>query len=383
MTESPEGFLICHNVPLARTGTQDYLSSEVTGEYSGDIVKVYRLDEDVFANSTLASFEGKPVTDNHPPEFVLPSNATGYARGSCSNVRRGTGDESHMIVADLVIYDANLIGEIQAGKREISAGYTCNYVEYKDGYKQTNIVCNHIAVVDNGRAGPQVRIKDSDTVKRKETTMSKSKNKVWEFLKHLAKDEATTPEEFKEAAETLAKDDDEVIAKESKDEATEEEVAKVVQDAISPLVRKIAELERMVLDAEPDKEEKEDVLDAFEEELTKDEDGEESAVIDPNKINDEDATEESEEVIDRATALRIFKTLKPTLDSLPQSQKVMAVSSLRRELLGKSKRKASNANEYAAMFKRQVSDSKSSIVSKYNEFGEACRARNPHFKGGK
>ena len=29
MTRTTDGFLICHNVPLARTGEQDYLGSEV------------------------------------------------------------------------------------------------------------------------------------------------------------------------------------------------------------------------------------------------------------------------------------------------------------------------------------------------------------------
>lgn len=29
MTDTPEGFLICHDVPIARTGPQDYLAREM------------------------------------------------------------------------------------------------------------------------------------------------------------------------------------------------------------------------------------------------------------------------------------------------------------------------------------------------------------------
>ena len=32
MTETPEGFLICHDVPIARTGRQDYLNRELGGQ---------------------------------------------------------------------------------------------------------------------------------------------------------------------------------------------------------------------------------------------------------------------------------------------------------------------------------------------------------------
>ena len=118
MTRTPEGFLICHNVPLARTGVQQYLGSEVE-KPDQEIVDVYRNDAEVFAPATLASFEGKPVTDEHPSRFLEPTNATAYARGTCQNVRRGSGDESDLVIADLVIYDAVLIAEIEASVKSV------------------------------------------------------------------------------------------------------------------------------------------------------------------------------------------------------------------------------------------------------------------------
>ena len=57
--ETGEGFLICRNVPIARTGTQDYLGTEV-GKDTQDVVTVNRPEEEVFSPAAMASFEGKP-----------------------------------------------------------------------------------------------------------------------------------------------------------------------------------------------------------------------------------------------------------------------------------------------------------------------------------
>ena len=135
--ETSEGILICRNVPIARIGQQDYLAREL--QLDGDpnkLVSVMRYEDDVFDKATLASFEGKPVTDGHPAESVAPENFGRLAKGHVQNVRR----EGDFIVADLHINDANLISDIQNGvKKEVSCGYLCNYEEDGDGYKQTHI----------------------------------------------------------------------------------------------------------------------------------------------------------------------------------------------------------------------------------------------------
>lgn len=158
-TETQEGYLICRNVPIARTGRQEYLARELM--LDGDPerpVSVERYPEDVFEDATLASFEGKPVTDGHPPENVGPENYAAYAKGHVQNVRR-SGD---YIVADLYINDASLASDIQNGlKREVSCGYLCNYVPEGSGYKQSHIRGNHVAVVPKGRAGREVAIQDA------------------------------------------------------------------------------------------------------------------------------------------------------------------------------------------------------------------------------
>ncbi|HBS60879.1 MAG TPA: hypothetical protein DEA44_16655, partial [Firmicutes bacterium] len=148
------------NVPIARTGWQDYLPHEI-GLPGEQLIKVYRAEEEVFSPATIASFEGKPVTDDHPSQDVRPDNIAAYGKGHAQNVRRGTGDLSDTLLADLVITAPILIAEIEAGKREVSCGYDCDYVHTGVRYEQQVIRGNHVAVVEKGRAGDRVAIQDA------------------------------------------------------------------------------------------------------------------------------------------------------------------------------------------------------------------------------
>jgi len=206
-TRTPEGFLICHNTPIGRTGSQEYMPCEV-GLKGSDFIQIERLEEDVFEPVAMASFEGKPVTDDHPPDDVTPENAGNYVRGVTTNVRRGGGDEADLLLADLIIYDAILISEIEAGKREVSCGYNYNLAETDGGYRQTGIRGNHVAIVRNGRAGPRVQVKDEmpqQPKKERGKTMDKNKNTIWgKMLSAFARD--AEPEELAEASKMMQAD---------------------------------------------------------------------------------------------------------------------------------------------------------------------------------
>src|SRR5260363_219461 len=73
---TPEGFLVCHAVPIARTGTMACAALEVPQLEAGadGIVWTERPPEVVFGVETMASFEGKPVTLDHPDVLVTPQN---------------------------------------------------------------------------------------------------------------------------------------------------------------------------------------------------------------------------------------------------------------------------------------------------------------------
>jgi hypothetical protein len=79
ISETPEGFLICRGVRVARTGEQRYRGSEI-GLATDATVTVWRDPEAVFDPAAMASLEGKPIPP-HPPTFLRPENATAYQRG--------------------------------------------------------------------------------------------------------------------------------------------------------------------------------------------------------------------------------------------------------------------------------------------------------------
>lgn len=229
MDVTPEGFLICRDVPIARTGTQNYFAREMM--LDGDperIVTVDRRPEDVFEAATLASFEGKPVTDGHPPENVGPENYAAYTRGHVQNVRRA-GD---FIVADLYINDSSLASEVENRvKREVSCGYTCNYVPDGSGYRQTNIRGNHVAVVPAGRAGHDVAIQDSAPEAEKgRKSMTEFWKSVLTAFGKAAKD--ASPEELDEMVVTTATALDAAPAAPVQDAAPEAEPAKAEDEMV-------------------------------------------------------------------------------------------------------------------------------------------------------
>lgn len=193
MTDTPEGYLICHDVPINRTGTQEYMAREM--QLDGDperLVAVMRYPEDVFEDAALASFEGKDVTAGHPPENLDAGNQAAYSKGHVENVRR-VGDTT---VADLYIKDPSLVSDIKNGVlREVSCGYTCVYEPDGAGYKQTKIRGNHVAVVPKGRAGHDVAIQDAAPEAEKgRNTMSKFSHAILTAFGMAAKD--ASPEEL-------------------------------------------------------------------------------------------------------------------------------------------------------------------------------------------
>ena len=160
---TPEGFLVIRAVPLARTGPQLYSSQEIPlrGDASGRVI-IDRLPADVFAPSTIASLNGKPVTLDHPDDDVTPANYRNHAVGHVINPRRGLAASDHLLFGDLIITDPDAIEAIRnRDVREVSVGYKADYQQTGAGRgRQTDIICNHLALVQDGRCGPACRIGD-------------------------------------------------------------------------------------------------------------------------------------------------------------------------------------------------------------------------------
>lgn len=208
MVETREGYLLCKDVPLARTGTQTYMSFEVPVPGGpGGRVEVERPEDEVFHPDAIDSFRGKPFTDDHPYEDVGPANYKKHFIGVVQNPRRGEGELSHCLIGDILVYDPTAIKKIKSGeKREISCGYDADYKNVVPGRGvQTNIRGNHVSLVDAGRCGDTCSIKDRSLhlmakkpVKKnwKDSLLAAFRNKddAAEMEKHLGDLEASLDE---------------------------------------------------------------------------------------------------------------------------------------------------------------------------------------------
>lgn len=420
----PEGYLICANVPIARIGSQQYLQDEI-GQTGNKTVTVYRPEEEVFSKETIASFEGMPVTNDHPDaeEGVTAENAQYLAKGHCQNVRRGTGPNKDLLIADLVIIDPQTIQDVLNGKREISCGYNYELHEEDGKMVQRQIRGNHIAIVDKGRAGKRVCIKDSaPNNERSNRKMKKGYNRI--LAKMLAKFAVDAePEDLEEAVDAIEEitSEDPVQPAEMPpvEEGTDEgeDIIQMILNRLDALEQKIgggaqdeapeemdplARLEKDLDEIEaqqagPAPEEAPVEEEASEEEvMIPDEDPEEveSTFVDPEAINEQDEDIEIEEEATAAPledcgpakdkkaccdAARVaLNAIKPVIASLPPSQRKKAADAAVAQI-----RKASGLNSkakkngYVALkSRRKASDSMSEA-----EIGKAIMAkRNPNYK---
>lgn len=152
--KTPEGYLICVDSILARTGKQSYRRSELFQDGDDSEIDVDRPESEVFSPATLASFENKPIVVEHPDEDVNASNIKQYAVGFVRDVKRGkTEDGQDVMLGTLVIQDADTIREIENGEHtDLSCGYDCDIADEANP-TQRNIRGNHVALCAQGRAG--------------------------------------------------------------------------------------------------------------------------------------------------------------------------------------------------------------------------------------
>ncbi|WP_025122459.1 MULTISPECIES: DUF2213 domain-containing protein [unclassified Serratia (in: enterobacteria)] len=165
-----DGSILFKDVPIGRTGEQVYGAEELpdlTPDQDGLIV-VRRTPEEVFSERTIASFEGIAVTIGHPKDFsgniifVTPQNWRQLANGHIQNVRRGEGENSDLLLADVIAKTPEAIQAVEDGDDEVSCGYDADYRQISPGVaEQYAITGNHLAFVPNGRAGSRCALGDA------------------------------------------------------------------------------------------------------------------------------------------------------------------------------------------------------------------------------
>lgn len=373
--ETPEGYLICKNVPIARTGVQEYLGQEIQVEDRYDKeVNVYREEEDVFDEAAIASFEGKPLTDEHPPVQVNINNLSQYAKGHVQNVHRCTSDPT-LLVADLVVQDPVLIEKIKNKvKREISCGYDSYYVPYKDGYKQFEIRGNHIALVTKGRAGSRVSIQDN--LKERKKPMAK-KSILASMLKAFAKD--ADPDEVAEAIDAInQRDADEEKAKILETLKKKEKTREEDEDPMASLTARLDSLEEKLAalnsKSTKDEEGKEEEDETFNKKIEEDDDAMFCQDEDPEDEEEEDG-EEEKVTISKDSMMAIRSAVAKIRSPRDRKRTADALS----KVFGRSTSKGvyGKINKIATKTKDSVKESQS---MDYAELGKQIAAKyNPHY----
>lgn len=155
----------------------------------------YRPASEVFKADSVASFAQVPITEGHPPKLLDADNAAPFAKGSVGeNLRR----DGEYLTSKLMFTNRQLIAKMDAGVKEVSCGYTCEIEEKAGMFNgqrydciQRNIIGNHVAIVENGRAGEGAHVrmdhKKGTQMKRKLIVVRKDELSGMATLKDEAK----------------------------------------------------------------------------------------------------------------------------------------------------------------------------------------------------
>lgn len=154
----------------------------------GTIRKELRHPDDVLIPESLESIKMIPVVNGHPPERLI--NADNSKRLAVGYTGEMIENDLPYIIANMVITDKNTVEQIKDKKKnELSLGYTVDLIPDSGMYfgepyefRQTNIRYNHLALVDQARAGPEARIsldgEDAEEINKEEAIVAKPMRKV-------------------------------------------------------------------------------------------------------------------------------------------------------------------------------------------------------------
>lgn len=229
---------------VSRIGIQEYLGSEV-GRPDMKTVRVYRPESEVFSVDSMHSLAHRPVTVDHPPVMVDATNWKKYSVGQTGGEVARDGD---FIRVPMTLMDDRAIRDVEAGKAELSMGYTAD-LEFTPGTApdgsqydavQKNIRGNHLAIVDSARGGNKLRVIDNSPRGPDMTDKIISIDGISVSVSDTA---AQVIAKYTKDSEEKAKDDEGAL------EAAAEKIAEL-EAVIAEQVAKIATLEQQLKDAE-------------------------------------------------------------------------------------------------------------------------------------
>lgn len=160
------GFMEVKDNPISKIGVYPYLGSEIPGAEDPDrIYYVYRPAEELARQETIDSFKLMPFIDEH--EILGKSGMPAERKGVQGTIGEQVYYDEPYLRGNIKIHSSAAQSLIKAGKVELSPCYGCDWVKGDgtfDGkpyqYTQRNIMGNHLALVEEGRTGPDVAVQD-------------------------------------------------------------------------------------------------------------------------------------------------------------------------------------------------------------------------------
>lgn len=275
---TPEGYLRDKPI-LTRIGIFEYSNPD------GSVRRELRLPEDVFEPKSLASYKGKPVIITHDAGLIDKDNVAGEYIGTILSDGYRDGDN---VRAEIVIHDIPAMKE--SHYKELSLGYSLDLEETPGEWNgqhydaiQRNILINHLALVEEARAGDKARLNIDGRSKNKSQggkVMSKSTKKARRSDGYLPADDAEKLNEKLEAQKDEAQDseDEKLLSPEE----LEKVIAKMIAEKTN--TQQDAEDEEVIVEGE-------EVVEPEEDDASKEMDGEEEEE-ETEVVVDEDDPEE-------------------------------------------------------------------------------------------
>ena len=219
--EDDNGFWLCNDSNISKVGVFAYLGREISPKLEADkVYYVYRPAEELFSKETIDSFKSVvPLTDEH--EMLGKDYTPAESKGVEGVVfDPHPSDDGLYLKGNVKIFSERMKHLLNRGKKELSMGYFCDYDltagEFNGQHYdvvQRNLRANHVALVDRGRSGSDVRVFDRAVVYDKEpmelTKMTKTIVQDSEVDKR--KDISEVEAMLYEAKKDLAKLTDELI----------------------------------------------------------------------------------------------------------------------------------------------------------------------------
>lgn len=216
------GFWEIKDNPISKEGVFDYAGWQVGDKENPDkIYKVYRPASELSKKETIDSFKLKPIIDEHTMlgKEGVPAEKKGVQGTSGEEVYFEDG----LLYANLKIFSESLKTLIENGKQELSCGYTCTYEETSGIFEgepydivMRDIIGNHIALVEKGRMGSEVRVLDESLNTLTEDNMEEILEELKKINSRLDKLEEAEEEEVENQDDDDMDDDDKGFGKDKK-----------------------------------------------------------------------------------------------------------------------------------------------------------------------